>query len=336
MRGIQSGDFLNYSQFNDSKYSWGNISNQSIRVSSFGNQRDAEPNSYARKSVPKIIHARNENPNDSRANKKFNLGIGIMPHSDEPLGSVIIPYLDKISSLCNSKITLFENIDPPPSRKYCFNLSGSFFDFFQGFYLPKIARQVEFSYCDNPKTKSELRANSFFKLIKRNKINFLLLVHNDPFSRIAYIYSNKIYRSLEGVVKRFNSFIQCNDHLGRVDFTDKLSNYTYAYFSKKKLINDSINESFGIFFHQKTNIEVITLECPMFDWRTASNKEIEGYRRIFQEAWINGNDLKKRKKFINEYRTELSRINFVKPSDNAFLLYNFTIGIFKMITLFDR
>lgn len=224
-------------------------------------------------------------------NKAPKIALGLCPHSNEPLGSVVLPHLKKFSE----SFLVIENIDPPPAKSHQFNFNWGWRDFLLKFHLPPLEEQVEFSYTSTPKTFSEKRAYEVYRLLKRYQISLFLMIHNDPFASIPYFYApQKINKTLERDLQKLIPFSPFKT-LPEIDFTEKLSAQTYRYFPSKHIAPKITSQAAGIFLNQKY-IPTLTLELPMFAWKSLSPSLLN--KKLFFSFWKKQPSLAERKKIL--------------------------------------
>jgi hypothetical protein len=226
------------------------------------------------------------------------LGVGLLPHSNEPLGSAVLPCLDELLSGTGQDLLVIDGIDPPPQP---FSLPCDFFDFLRAFHLPRIAEQVEFAHCVEPATPAQHRARRLCECLRSEAVERLLLVHNDPFARHPYFYAGEPHASVEQALLDQTSHLFDYADVPEVGWTEILSRLTYRYFPVRRIDPGCSSESAGIFIAEQLRIPVLTLELPMFDWAAHDDDELWTLRQLYLELWHGAASADKRDEAIAEH-----------------------------------
>jgi hypothetical protein len=222
-------------------------------------------------------------PLDSR----YHVAIGTMPHSNEPAGSAFTSGLeigvwsDDLAAR-DLRITCIGPIDPPPEAAK-FSMPCSIETYCQLGFLDRIERQVEFSYTQDPRTRSQKRASTVMECLAELQPDAFIQLHNDLGAVGPYMYSNYACNALESVLlNRWPLLHEIVDEF-EVDWTSPLSVRTLKFFDASEIGVES-GESAGIFIERTLDIPVINLELPLFRWENAPEARAES-REAFT-SWI--------------------------------------------------
>lgn len=245
------------------------------------------------------------------------VGVATLPHSNEPLGSAIVPCLEALVAYRGWPVALFENVDgPPPEHR--FRLPANFSEFYVASYLPPLEEQAEFSHCAHPITPSQQRAALFRQAVRAQGVQALLLVHNDVFARHPYLYADRVWPHVEARLRACASRWFRVAEVPRVGWTSVLSALTYRYFGFNVLRPGAKTEAAGIYLPRALGIPVLTLELPMFDWSSYDEAALKHLRRLSLPLLMGGASAAERSELIHPLlRTCGGDVDMIAPGISA-------------------
>lgn len=249
------------------------------------------------------------------------VGVATLPHSNEPLGSAIVPCLEALVQRRGWPVALFENVDgPPPEHR--FRLPARFSEFYVGSFLPPLEEQAEFSHCARPVTPSQRRAAQFRQAVSEQGAHVLLLVHNDPFARHPYLYADRVWPHVEASLRTCASRWFRVGEVPRVGWTSVLSALTYRYFRFNVLQPGASTEAAGIYLPEALGIPVLTLELPMFDWSPYEEAALRHLRKHSLPLLMGGAGAAERSELIHPLlRTCGGDVEMIAPEISARLTW---------------
>ncbi|MCZ4097822.1 MULTISPECIES: hypothetical protein [Streptomyces] len=210
------------------------------------------------------------------------IALALMPHANEPLGYALHRPLEKLADGCG-QVAVVWPVDPPPADR-CFPLPCDFREFLRTGYLQPLEEQTEFAHTAVPVTPAQHHAADFRRLVRLAAPAALILVHNDAFSRIPYMYGNRRWPEAERLLASAPAGAFPDAPLDEVEWTHHLGPRTYSYFAAAQIgITDS--EAAGLYIERTLRIPVLTAELPMFDW-TGISDELRIAVRMRMEQWI--------------------------------------------------
>lgn len=210
------------------------------------------------------------------------IALALMPHANEPLGYALHRPLEKLADGCG-RVAVIWPVDPPPADRY-FPLPCDFREFLRTGYLQPLEEQTEFAHSAEPATLTQCHAADFRRLVQLSAPAALILVHNDAFSRIPYLYGNRRWPEAERLLAAAPPDAFPDVPLDEVEWTHHLGPRTYAYF-KAADIDVHGSEAAGLYVTEALRIPVLTAELPMFDW-TGISDELRVAVRRRMERWI--------------------------------------------------
>jgi hypothetical protein len=209
------------------------------------------------------------------------LALGLLPHANEPLGSAIRRPLAGLAPGAG-RIAVVGPVDPPPANRR-FPLPGDLRDFLRLGHLQPLDQQAEFGHCSEPRTPAQHRAACFRRLVREVAPAALILLHNDPFARVPYLYADRRWPVVEHLLTKGLGDVFPDEPAAEPEWTSRLSPRVHAYF-KAAVIGVRGSEAAGIFLPHYLGIPVLTAELPMFRWGEAEAARPEVLAAM--ETWI--------------------------------------------------
>jgi hypothetical protein len=219
------------------------------------------------------------------------IAVALLPHANEPLGYAIREPLAALSALPVlseghvGRVALVGPVDPPPPEGR-FPLPCDLLAFLRRGHLQPLADQVEFAHCPAPRTRAQRRAASVRELLRGLDAAAVVLVHNDPFARVPYLYANRPWPEVERRLVTADpvAFPDPGLAVDEVEWTSRLAPRTYAYFPATQLDLHG-SECAGLYLPGELGIPVLTTELPMFDWTAFTDADRIAAREVM-ERWI--------------------------------------------------
>jgi len=214
------------------------------------------------------------------------LAVALLPHANEPLGYAIRGPLAAAGTTAGGRTALVGPVDPPPPERR-FPLPCDLLDFLRLGHLQPLDAQVEFAHGPTPVTDAQRRAATVRKLLGGVGAAAVVLVHNDPFARVPYLYADRRWPVTERALRAAQDpDIHPDPDLAvdEVEWTSRLGPRTYAYFPAVGIgVTDT--ECAGLYLPKELGIPVLTAELPMFDWTAFTDEERIAARETM-ERWI--------------------------------------------------
>lgn len=199
----------------------------------------------------------------------FTIALGLLPHANEPLGYAIRPQLTHYTS-ASTRLALIGPIDPPP-RNRRFPLPCDLVTFLAEGHLQPLSDQAEFAHCLVPHSPAQHRAAALRDLVGDIGTDVLVLVHNDPFARVPYLYVNEAWPEVERHLRDdLADVFPASSDIEDADWTRKVGGRSYAFFPCAEIGVDD-GQSAGLFLAEHLGLSVLTVELPMFAWGAAED-----------------------------------------------------------------
>jgi hypothetical protein len=210
------------------------------------------------------------------------IAVGLLPHSNEPLGSAFAAVVRTRPPASGPGLALVGPIDPPPAA-HRFRLPADPLTFLGQGYLAPLSDQVEFAHVAHPATPAQRRAEQLRLALSDLAPDAYLMLHNDVGARAPYLYANRVWpeaeQRLDRVVARYYNDQPPDD----MSWTEQIGRRTYAFFSCAQL-GVVGSASAGLYLEQVLGLPTMTLELPVFDWGPAEAARAEVLDAI--EEWI--------------------------------------------------